>query len=56
LLARYCTHLNEAAIYCRKLKYEWLKAEEYLDYAHFQHKLNTILAGIGTRYNIRFKE
>jgi transposase len=55
-LPRYCPHLNKAEIYWRKLKYEWLKAEDYLSFNCFQAKLNTILAGIGTQYNIRFKE
>jgi transposase len=55
-LPRYCPHLNKAEIYWRKLKYEWLKAEDYLSFDCFQAKLNTILAGIGTQYNIRFKE
>jgi transposase len=55
-LPRYCPHLNKAEVYWRKLKYEWLKAEDYLSFGHFRQKLNTILAGIGTQYNIRFKE
>jgi transposase len=55
-LPRYCPLLNKAEVYWRKLKYEWLKAEDYLNFDCFQAKLNTMLAGIGTQYNIRFKE
>jgi transposase len=55
-LPRYCPHLNKAETYWRKLKYEWLKAEDYLHFDCFQKQLNTILAGIGTEYNIYFKQ
>jgi transposase len=55
-LPRYCPHLNKAEIYWRKLKDEWLQAEDYLSFDCFQAKLNIILAGIGTQYKIRFKE
>jgi transposase len=55
-LPRYCPHLNKAETYWRKLKYEWLQAEDYLHFDLFQDKLNTILAGIGTQYTIHFKE
>ena len=36
--------------------HEWLQAKDYLSLDCFQDTLNTILAGIGTQYNIRFKE
>jgi transposase len=55
-LPTYCPHLNKAETYWRKLKYEWLQAEDYLNFDCFQEKVGTILARIGTQYNIRFKE
>ena len=55
-LPPYSPHLNKAETYWRKLKYEWLKAEDYLDFQRFKHKINDILAHIGTHYTINFKE
>ncbi len=50
----YSPHLNLAETLWRKLKYEWLKPEDYLTKEELFYAINRAFAAIGERLNISF--
>lgn len=50
----YSPHLNLAEILWRKLKYEWLKPEDYLTKEELFYSLNRAFAAIGNELKINF--
>lgn len=55
-LPRYSPHLNIIETLWRKIKYEWLKPQHYLNPTTFFANLEIILLNIGSRFNINFKD
>ncbi len=55
-LPAYSPHLNLIEILWRKMKYEWLKAEDYASCEKLWTAVKTILDGIGQTYKIKFKD
>ena len=53
-LPRYSPHLNIAETLWRKLKYEWLKADDYADKETLCYQVTQALAAVGTSLEIRF--
>lgn len=53
-LPAYSPHLNLAEVLWRKLKYEWLKAEDYADRESLCYCVWQALAAVGTALTIRF--
>jgi len=53
-LPRYSPHLNIIETLWRKIKYEWLKAQHYLNPVVFFAALEIILLNIGNQFNINF--
>ena len=55
-LPTYSPHLNIAETLWRKLKYEWLKADDYADKQTLCYQVRQALAAVGTTLKIRFSE
>lgn len=53
-LPTYSPHLNIAETLWRKLKMEWLVAEDYLEKDSLLYAVNRCMATIGTHLNIKF--
>lgn len=53
-LPTYSPHLNIAETLWRKLKYEWLAAEDYESKAHLQYAVRQALSAFGKSLKIRF--
>jgi len=50
----YSPHLNIAETLWRKLKYEWLRAEDYESKGHLQYAVKQALMAFGKRLSINF--
>ena len=55
-LPAYSPHLNIIEILWRRMKYEWLKAEDYESFEKLKAAITEILEQLGTEYKIEFKE
>lgn len=55
-LPPYSPHLNLIEILWRKMKYEWLKAEDYASFERLVEAVKKILEEIGNEYKIKFKD
>lgn len=55
-LPAYSPHLNKIEILWRKMKYEWLKPEDYASFENLTEAIEEILSNIGTEYKINFKD
>jgi transposase len=53
-LPAYSPHLNKIETLWRKIKYEWLKPGDYLNWAVFNLALDKILNSIGDKFSICF--
>ncbi len=53
-LPTYSPHLNIAETVWRKLKYEWLSAEDYESRGHLQYAVSLALAAFGKSLKIKF--
>ena len=53
-LPTYSLHLNIAETVWRKLKYEWLSAEDYESKGHLQYAVRQALSAIGKGLKIKF--
>ena len=54
-LPPYSPHLNIIEIWWRKMKYEWLKPEDYLSLERLRKAIKEILSNLGTHYKINFR-
>lgn len=54
-LPPYSPHLNIIEILWRRIKYEWLKAEDYLSFESLTAAIKEILSNLGTEYRINFQ-
>jgi hypothetical protein len=55
-LPPYSPHLNMIEILWRKMKYEWLKPEDYLSFESLTTAIKDILSNLGTEYTINFQD
>ena len=55
-LPPYSPHLNIIEILWRKIKYEWLKPEDYLSFESLTKAIKEILSNLGTEYKINFQD
>ena len=55
-LPPYSPHLNIIEILWRKMKYEWLKPEDYLSFESLTKAIKEILSNLRTEYRINFKD
>jgi len=55
-LPAYSPHLNLIETLWRKMKYEWLKAEDYASFEKLTEAVRKILKEIGNQYKIKFKD
>lgn len=55
-LPPYSPHLNIIEILWRKMKYEWLKPEDYLSFESLTAAIKEILSKLGTEYKINFQD
>lgn len=55
-LPPYSPHLNIIEMLWRKMKYEWLKPEDYLSFGNLTTAIKEILSNIGTEYKINFQD
>ncbi len=55
-LPAYSPHLNLIETLWRKMKYEWLKAEDYASFEKLTEAVKKILREIGNQYKIKFKD
>ena len=55
-LPPYSPHLNIIEILWRKMKYEWLKAEDYTSFEKLTEAIKEILSNSGTECKINFKD
>jgi len=55
-LPPYSPHLNIIEIWWRKMKYEWLKPEDYASFEKLIEAIKKILSDLGERYKINFKD
>ena len=55
-LPPYSPHLNIIEILWRRMKYEWLKAEDYISFERLKTAITEILEQLGTEYKIEFKK
>jgi transposase len=53
-LPPYCSELNRIEILWRKIKYEWLPLDAYLNFKTLTASLFDVLKGIGSKYRITF--
>jgi transposase len=54
-LPPYCPHLNIAEMLWRKLKYEWLRPEDYADKETLHHTVWQALSAVGQSLRINFQ-
>jgi transposase len=55
-LPPYSPHLNLIEILWRKMKYEWLKPEDYASFEKLTETIKEILSQLGAEYKINFKD
>ncbi len=55
-LPTYSPHLNIIEILWRKMKYEWLKPEDYLSFESLTKAIKGILSKLGVEYKINFQD
>lgn len=55
-LPPYSPHLNIIEILWRKMKYEWLKPEDYISFEKLTLAIKEMLSKLGTEYKINFKD
>ncbi len=55
-LPSYSPHLNKIEILWRKMKYEWLKPEDYASFEKLTEAIREILSQLGTEYKINFTD
>lgn len=55
-LPRYSPHLNLIEILWRKIKYEWLRPDDYKNMNTLERALDDILTGFGRDYFINFRD
>ena len=55
-LPPYSPHLNIIEILWRKMKYEWLKPEDYASFEKLTEAIKEILSQLGAEYKINFKD
>ena len=55
-LPAYSPHLNIIEILWRRMKYEWLKAEDYISFERLKAAIREILDKLGTEYKIEFRD
>jgi transposase len=55
-LPPYSPHLNIIEILWRKMKYEWLKAEDYVSFEKLTEAIKEILSNLGAEYKINFQD
>ena len=55
-LPPYSPHLNKIEILWRKMKYEWLKPQDYLSFENLTTSVKEILSNLGTQYKISFRD
>jgi transposase len=55
-LPTYSPHLNKIETLWRKIKYEWLKPQDYLSWDTLNSALDNIFNNIGTQYTINFEQ
>ena len=55
-LPPYSPHLNIIEILWRKMKYEWLKPEDYASFEKLTGAIKEILSKLGTEYKINFQD
>lgn len=55
-LPTYSPHLNIIEMLWRKMKYEWLKPEDYISFESLTQAIREILSQLGTQYKINFKD
>jgi len=55
-LPPYSPHLNIIEILWRRMKYEWLKPEDYASFEKLTEAIKEILSQLGTEYKIKFKD
>ena len=53
-LPPYSPHLNLAEVLWRKLKYEWLRPQDYLCFEHLSYAVQLALAAVGSLLYISF--
>ena len=55
-LPTYSPHLNLIETLWRKIKYEWLKPQDYLDFDTLTNAVENIILDVGQKYKINFGE
>jgi transposase len=55
-LPAYSPHLNLIETLWRKMKYEWLKAQDYVSFEKLVEAVKEILGEIGKKYRIKFRD
>ena len=55
-LPTYSPHLNIIEILWRKMKYEWLKPEDYASFEKLTEAIKEVLSNLGEEYKINFKD
>jgi len=55
-LPTYSPHLNIIEILWRRMKYEWLKPEDYVSFEKLTEAIKEILSNLGTEYKINFQD
>lgn len=55
-LPSYSPHLNLIETLCRKIKYEWLKPQDYLDFDTLTNAVENTILNVGKKYKINFTE
>lgn len=55
-LPPYSPHLNIIEILWRRMKYEWLKPEDYLSFESLIKAIKETLSNLGTQYKINFQD
>ena len=55
-LPTYSPHLNIIEILWRRMKYEWLKPEDYISFEKLTEAIKEILSKLGADYKINFKD
>jgi len=53
-LPPYCPHLNIVEVLWRKLKYQWLQVQDYLETQTLFYRVRQALAAVGTLLQIHF--
>jgi transposase len=53
-LPAYSPHLNKIETLWRKIKYEWLKPHDYLNWESLNNALDNIFKNIGNKFTIEF--